>query len=72
MHRADIMLIAHSFFIFKDQELNYNFLLEVEDLLIQSLVPGATLSSAYNKVVEHVRTKRPELEKHLTKVRHRL
>jgi len=45
----------------------YTYLLELEEIIFQQLVPGAKLSKIYNSVLNKVKSEKPELASHLTK-----
>lgn len=49
----------------KSQETNYNFLLELQSFVISEMKPGVPLKEIWEKGVEFVQTKRPDLEPHL-------
>uniref|UniRef100_A0A6G1S525 FACT complex subunit n=1 Tax=Aceria tosichella TaxID=561515 RepID=A0A6G1S525_9ACAR len=51
----------------EEQKKNYEFLLEVLELIINNLYEGAVLSDIYNSAVEFVKSKRPDLVNKLTK-----
>ncbi|KAI9251558.1 FACT complex subunit-domain-containing protein [Sporodiniella umbellata] len=51
----------------KVQEKNYEFLLEVQNKVLDSIKEGAKIRDIYQKALSHVRSKRPDLEKNFTK-----
>lgn len=51
----------------KSQETNYAFLLSLHETVMKEVRDGAIAKDVYNKAVSLVRSKRPELESHLTK-----
>lgn len=50
-----------------EQKKNYEFLLEVSDFIINNLTDGVVLSDLYNRTVDFVKGKRPELVDKLNK-----
>lgn len=55
--------IGRTYFVdpVKEQEQNYKLLLEVQQLVIAALVPGAKLGQIYDKACKYVEDKKPEL-----------
>lgn len=51
----------------KVQEKNYEFLLEVQNKILDNIKEGVKIRDIYQKAVAHVRSKRPDLEKNFTK-----
>lgn len=51
----------------EDQKKNYEFLVQVSDFIIENLSDGVILSDLYQKAVDFVKEKRPELVDKLTK-----
>ncbi|XP_065828141.1 FACT complex subunit SPT16-like [Oscarella lobularis] len=49
----------------EEQQNIYVFLVELEEYLLEKLVPGAKLAGIYEAVLDRIKTKRPELETHL-------
>ncbi|KAI9708840.1 MAG: FACT complex subunit spt16 [Chrysothrix sp. TS-e1954] len=52
----------------KSQESNYRFLLAVHESVIRDIKEGATASKIYEKAVNLVKTKKPNLEGHFLKI----
>ncbi len=55
--------IARTYFVdpVKEQEQNYKLLLEVQELIIAALVPGAKLGQIYDKAHKYVEEKKPNI-----------
>ncbi|KAG0173480.1 FACT complex subunit spt16 [Apophysomyces sp. BC1015] len=51
----------------KTQEKNYEFLVELQHRVLDSIRDGAKIRDIYQKALSYIRTKRPDLEKHFTK-----
>lgn len=51
----------------KSQEANYAFLLNLHDAVMKEIRDGVVAKDLYNKALSLVRSKKPELENHLTK-----
>ncbi|PVI02358.1 FACT complex subunit spt16 [Periconia macrospinosa] len=51
----------------KSQEATYKFLLSVHDLIIKKIKDGVLSSEVYNAALDHIKKKKPELEKHFPK-----
>ncbi|CAO3701202.1 unnamed protein product [Rhizopus stolonifer] len=51
----------------KVQEKNYEFLLEVQNKILDNIKEGVKIRDIYQKAMAHVRSKRPDLEKNFTK-----
>jgi nucleosome binding factor SPN SPT16 subunit len=51
----------------KEHEANYKLLLQVHDLVIQSIKDGVLAKDVYSKALNLVKSKKPELEKHFPK-----
>ncbi|EIE81524.1 hypothetical protein RO3G_06229 [Rhizopus delemar RA 99-880] len=51
----------------KIQEKNYEFLLEVQNKVLDSIHDGVKIGDVYQKAIAYVRAKRPDLEKNFTK-----
>lgn len=51
----------------KTQEKNYEFLLELQGKVMETIRDGAKVRDIYQHAVDYVKAKRPDLEKHLTK-----
>lgn len=51
----------------KSQESNYKFLLTLHEAVIKDVREGAVLKDVYNKAVNLVKSKKPELEKHFVR-----
>ncbi|KAK1754796.1 FACT complex subunit-domain-containing protein [Echria macrotheca] len=51
----------------KSQESNYKFLLSVHNLILKEIRDGVAVKDVYNKALNLVRSKKPELEKHFLK-----
>lgn len=51
----------------KQMEKNYEFLLEVQNKVLDSIRDGVKMRDLYNKAVALIKAKRPDLEKHFTK-----
>lgn len=51
----------------KSQEANYAFLLNLHDVVMKEIRDGVVAKDLYNKALNLVRSKKPELEAHLTK-----
>lgn len=51
----------------KSQEATYKFLLSVHDLIIKKIKDGVASSEVYNAALDHIKKKKPELEKHFPK-----
>ncbi|KAJ1922840.1 FACT complex subunit spt16 [Tieghemiomyces parasiticus] len=50
-----------------EQEANYKFLLELQARILEVLLDGTAAKDVYVRAVEHIRSRRPELEKHFLK-----
>ncbi|CAO3623830.1 unnamed protein product [Mucor fragilis] len=61
--------IARTFLIdpSKTQEKNYEFLMEVQDRVLNSIREGVKIKDVYQKAVALIKQKRPDLEKNFTK-----
>ncbi|KAL2115804.1 hypothetical protein VTJ04DRAFT_10059 [Mycothermus thermophilus] len=51
----------------KSQESNYKFLLAVHNLVLKEIRDGVTVKDVYNKALNFIRAKKPDLEKHFLK-----
>ncbi|OBZ84460.1 FACT complex subunit spt16 [Choanephora cucurbitarum] len=51
----------------KTQEKNYEFLLEVQDKVLNSIREGVKIRDVYQKAVSYIKQKRPDLESHFVK-----
>ncbi|KAI1005200.1 FACT complex subunit [Podosphaera aphanis] len=51
----------------KSQESNYKLLLQVHNLVMKEIRDGVNVKEIYNKAINHIRTKKPELEKNFLK-----
>ncbi|KAF2264458.1 SPT16-domain-containing protein [Lojkania enalia] len=51
----------------KSQESNYKLLLSIHDLIIKSMKDGVVAKDVYNKALNLLKSKKPELEKHFPK-----
>ncbi|KAJ5476949.1 FACT complex subunit s.t1.c16 [Penicillium diatomitis] len=62
-------LIARTYLVdpSKSQEANYAFLLNLHDTIMKEVRDGVVAKELYNKALALVRSKKPELENHLTK-----
>ncbi|EPS27400.1 FACT complex subunit spt16 [Penicillium oxalicum] len=62
-------LIARTYLVdpSKSQEANYAFLLNLHDAIMKEIRDGVVAKELYNKALSLVRSKKPELENHLTK-----
>jgi nucleosome binding factor SPN SPT16 subunit len=58
-----VVLTYHS----QEQEAVYNVLLDLQSELLDALTDGAIARDVYQRAVDFVREKKPELEKHLPK-----
>lgn len=61
--------VSRTFLIDPSSEIekNYDFLLQVENKVIQSLKPGLTGSQVFNEVLSFIKSQRPDLEAHFTR-----
>lgn len=62
-------LIARTYLVdpTKAQEANYAFLLNLHDVVLKEIRDGVVAKDLYNKAINLVRSKKPELESHLVK-----
>lgn len=51
----------------KTQESNYKLLLAVHEIVLKTIKDGVAAKDVYNKALDHVKSKKPELEKHFLK-----
>ncbi|CAO3594139.1 unnamed protein product [Absidia cylindrospora] len=51
----------------KSQEKNYEFLLELQHAVMETIRDGVKIKDVYNKALAYIRNKRPDLEPHFTK-----
>lgn len=51
----------------KTQEKNYEFLLELQARVLDTIRDGVKINEVYQKALDHIKAKRPDLEKHFTK-----
>ncbi|OAQ33302.1 metallopeptidase family M24 protein [Linnemannia elongata AG-77] len=51
----------------KTQEKNYTFLLDVQRKVFESMKEGTKIKDVYNRAIDYIRNKRPELEKKFVK-----
>ncbi|KAI7872577.1 FACT complex subunit-domain-containing protein [Spinellus fusiger] len=51
----------------KTQEKNYEFLVDLQSRVMDSIREGTKIKDIYQKALTYIRTKRPDLEKHFTK-----
>ncbi|KAI7860506.1 FACT complex subunit-domain-containing protein [Circinella umbellata] len=51
----------------KTQEKNYEFLLELQKKILDNIHDGVKIRDVYESAMEYIKTKRPDLEKHLTR-----
>lgn len=51
----------------REQEAAYKFLLSVHDLIMKSIKDGVVAKDVYSKALNHIKTKKPEFEKHFPK-----
>ncbi|KAI9316735.1 FACT complex subunit-domain-containing protein [Dichotomocladium elegans] len=51
----------------KTQEKNYEFLLELQEKVMESIHDGVKIRDVYKQALEYIVAKRPDLEKHFTK-----
>ena len=51
----------------KEQETAYKLLLAIHDLVIKSIKDGVVAKDVYNKALAHLKSKKPEWEKHFPK-----
>lgn len=51
----------------KTQEKNYEFLLDLQQRVLEVVREGTKIKDIYAKALQHVKSKRPDLEKHFTK-----
>ncbi|ORZ24132.1 FACT complex subunit-domain-containing protein [Absidia repens] len=51
----------------KTQEKNYEFLLDLQHTVMETIRDGVKIKDVYNKALAYIRNKRPDLESHFTK-----
>lgn len=51
----------------KSQESNYKLLYAVHNMVLKEIRDGVVVKDVYNKAVSHIKSKKPELEKHFLK-----
>lgn len=51
----------------KTQEKNYEFLLDLQHRVMETIRDGVKIKDIYNKALAYIRNKRPDLEQHFTK-----
>jgi nucleosome binding factor SPN SPT16 subunit len=51
----------------KAQQKNYTFLLDVQRKVLESMKEGVLIKDVYNRAIDFIRNKRPELEKKFVK-----
>lgn len=51
----------------KAQEKNYEFLLDVQRKVLESMKDGVKIKDVYNRAIDFIRNKKPELEKKFVK-----
>ncbi|KAI9495094.1 FACT complex subunit-domain-containing protein [Zychaea mexicana] len=51
----------------KTQEKNYEFLLELQKKIMENIREGVKIRDVYTSAMDHIKAKRPDLEKHFTR-----